>query len=109
MQNKRILNTDARRKVKRSQDRATRNLSTRGWRHDGLWWHSPYTGTRYLKRDALHVEELRAWAESDSAFLNDKDHSMWVKKLEDDNALVTMDEASKRCRRTQELKRMAVL
>ena len=96
-------------KLNEAKIEATENLVTRGWRHDGLWWYSPYTGTRYLKRDALHVEELRAWSESDSAFLNDKDHSMWVKKVEDDNALITVEEAAAKARHALELRRVARL
>ena len=71
-------------------------LTEAGWGHDGLWWYSPHTGFRYAKKEALAVEELRAWAASDSAILGDKDHSMWVLAEERDNALIDMDELSKR-------------
>ncbi len=72
-------------------------LQDRGWRHDGLWWISPYSHSRYMIREALAVEELRAWGESDSAILGDKNHSMWVLQEEDDCKLTTMDDLSKSC------------
>ena len=81
----------ATKKVKGAQ-----KLEECGWRHDGLWWWSPHTGTRYLIREALAIEELRGWAASESAILGDKDHSMWVLAEERDNALISMEELSKR-------------
>ncbi|SRR6266576_2336842 len=104
-----ILDTEARRKVTAARDRATKRLVARGWKFDGLWWISPYSNKlRYRKREALHVEELREWAEGDSAYLNDKDHSMWVKKEIDDNALISMEELSERCKTRDEIKRRAL-
>jgi len=97
------LDTAARRKNQNAKDRATKRLIDRGWKYDGLWWHSPYTQTRYGKREAMHVEELREWAEGDSAFLNDHDHSMWVKKEIDDNQLISMEELSERSAKRSKL------
>jgi hypothetical protein len=72
-------------------------LQDKGWKHDGLWWISPYSQHRYMLKEALAVEELRVWGVSDSAILGDKNHSMWVLKEIDDNALTTMDDLSKTC------------
>ena len=73
----------------------TDKLVKAGWKHDGLWWYSPYTKFRYAKAEALAVEELRRWATCGSAILEDKEHSMWVLKEEQDNALITMEDLSK--------------
>ena len=72
-------------------------LQDAGWKHDGLWWLSPYSTHRYMLKEALAVEELRCWGASDSAILGDKEHSMWVLKEIEDNSLTTMDDLSKRC------------
>jgi hypothetical protein len=106
---RKILNTEARQKLAKARDRDTKLLGTRGWIFDGLWWYSPYTGYRYMRREALHVEELRKWGEGDSAFLNDKNHSMWVKAEEDDNRLTTMEEMSAQCKQRDALKRRALI
>jgi hypothetical protein len=103
---KKILETEARRKITEARDKATKRLVVRGWRHDGLWWYSPYTACRYLKREALYVEELREWAEGDSAFLGDKNHSMWVKAEEDDNAILSVEEASRKCQIDIEVRKL---
>lgn len=50
-----------------------------------------------MLKEALAIEELRRWGASDSAILGDKEHSMWVLKEQDDNALTTMEDLSKRC------------
>ena len=97
----------ARHRVRQCNDKQTRNLIDKGWRHDGLWWFSPYTQLRYSKKEAVHIEELRSWAEGDSAFLNDHNHSMWVKKEEDDNALTTMEEAAKKSQDAQAMRELA--
>lgn len=102
-----ILNTESRQKAKLARDRATQRLNDRGWKHDGLWWISPYTKLRYDRREALSVEEIRSWGESESAFLNDKDHSMWVKKEIDDNKLISMEELADKSRKSAELKKLA--
>jgi hypothetical protein len=94
MKPRKILNTAARQKLAKARARDTKLLADRGWTFDGLWFYSPYTGNRYMRREALHIEELRKWGESDSAFLNDKDHSMWVKKQEEDYALVSFEKLS---------------
>ena len=74
----------------------TEKLLELGWKHDGLWFISPHTGYRYGKKEALAVEELRKWAACDSAILGDKDHSMWVLAEQRDNALIDMEELSRR-------------
>jgi hypothetical protein len=101
---KQILNTEARQKLARARERDTKLLNDRGWKYDGLWWYSPYTDNRYMRREALHIEELRAWGEGDSAFLNDKDHSMWVKKEQEDNKLLTFEELAEQARLRAEAK-----
>jgi hypothetical protein len=83
-------------KMSTKQVKQAKRLEERGWKHDGLWWWSPYTGTRYLVKEALAIEELRGWAASESAILGDKDHSMWVLAEQRDNALISMEELSKR-------------
>src|SRR5256885_16938642 len=104
-----ILDTAARRKITAAKDRATKRLIDRGWKFDGLWWTSPYSNKlRYHKREALNVEELREWAEGDSAYLNDKDHSMWVKKEIDDNALISMDELAEKWKAKDQVKNLAL-
>jgi len=70
-----------------------------GWQHDGLWWISPHSGQRYMRKEALDIEDLRKWGNSESAILGDKDHSMWVLAEERDNALTTMEELSKACQK----------
>lgn len=104
---RRILNTEARQKAARARDRANQRLLDAGWKHDGLWWISPHTSLRYAKREALSIEEIRSWGDGDSAFLNDKDHSMWVKKELDDNALISMEELAERSRRSAEVRKIA--
>jgi hypothetical protein len=104
---RRILNTVARQKLARARDRDTKLLKDRGWTYDGLWHYSPYTGNRYMRREALHIEELRAWGEGDSAFLNDKDHSMWVKKEQEDNKLLTFEELAEQAALRAEAKQEA--
>ncbi len=59
-------------------------LLSRGWKFDGLWYHSPYTGIRYHKVEALYVEEIRVWAKKSICFLGDKDHSTWAMQREKD-------------------------
>ncbi len=59
-------------------------LLKKGWKHDGLWWHSPYTGIRYHKTEALYVEEIRLWAKKSTAYLGDQDHSTWSIQREKD-------------------------
>jgi hypothetical protein len=81
-------------------------LDAKGWRHDGLWWHSPYSSHRYMIREAVSVEELRAWGASESAFLKDRNHSMWVKKEEEDYALVSQEEAADMARQEQHVKQL---
>jgi len=105
---RKILNTAARQKLARARDRDTKLLKERGWRYDGLWWYSPYTKNRYMRREALHVEELRKWGEGDSAFLNDKDHSMWVQKEIEDNKLISFEELSDQASKRAELKKQAI-
>jgi hypothetical protein len=63
---------------------------------------------RYSKREALSIEELRAWGESDSAFLKDKDHSMWVKKEMDDNKLISFGQLASASKRRQLVKKAAI-
>lgn len=86
------------------QAKKAEKLEGLGWTHDGLWWWSPHTGTRYLLREALSIEELRGWAASESAILGDKDHSMWVLAEQRDNALITMEELSKRSHKRKVLR-----
>lgn len=106
---KKLLDTEARRKITNARDRATKRLVDHGWKFDGLWWHSPYGNLlRYSRREAVCVEELREWAEGDSAFLGDKDHSMWVKAEEDSNRLLTWEELEEQSKRRNELKKLAL-
>jgi hypothetical protein len=105
---KKILNTDARRKAHKSKERAVSNLHARGWSFDGLWWTSPYTKLRYAKREAIDIEELRAWAEGESAFLLGKSHSMWVKKEMEDNRLISWEELVHRNKQAKLVKQAAI-
>lgn len=101
-----ILNTKTRKKFRSSRDKAKQNLVDKGWRYDGLWWCSPYTNTRYMLSDAISVEELRKWSGSDSAFLGDRQHSMWTIRQELDYALTTPEEHAEDCRKRQEIKKL---
>lgn len=62
-------------------------LLEKGWRFDGLWYHSPHTGIRYHKTEALYIEEIRAWAKKSNCFLGDKDHSTWAMQREKDYSI----------------------
>lgn len=44
--------------------RRVNHLDTLGWRIEGGWWMSPYTGTRFTLQTALDVEDLRGTFES---------------------------------------------
>jgi hypothetical protein len=101
------LNTNHRKKLAKAKDRSTQMLQEKGWKHDGLWWHSPYSNMRYMRREALHVEELRKWGDGESAFLLDKNHSMWVKAEEEEYALTTMEKAAEECNQRAMLKKLA--
>ncbi len=106
---RKILNTEARQKLARARDRDTKLLEDRGWKHDGGPWHiSPYTSLRYYRREALHVEELRAWGESESAFLYDKNHSIWVKEEAEDNKLISFEELEEKSKQRALEKKEAI-
>jgi hypothetical protein len=103
---KEIKDTDFRTKCRNAKDRHRQNLIDKGWVFDGLWYTSPYTELRYSRREAIHVEELREWADGDSAFLKDREHSMWRKKEEEDNRVMTFEEAVENARKAQEIKKL---
>lgn len=103
------LNTPTRNRKSENSDKATKNLIDKGWTTDSLWWYSPYSGLRFLRQDAVAVEELRAWGASDSAFLNDHDHSMWSMARDRENALVNMDDLSGMAIKRDALKKLASL
>jgi hypothetical protein len=105
---RKVLNTTTRQKLAKARDRDTKMLGARGWTFDGLWWYSPYTANRYMRREALHIEELRKWGSGDSAFLNDKNHSMWVNKELEDNKLITFEELAKESKRRAAEKQLAL-
>ena len=52
--------TDRQKTVKKSKADQKQNLLDKGWTHDGVWYHSPYTGVRYTLQAAMDVEYLRA-------------------------------------------------
>jgi hypothetical protein len=105
---RRALNTETRKKLAKARDRDTKLLSDKGWTYDGLWFWSPYTGNRYMRREALHIEELRKWGSGDSAFLNDKNHSMWVNKELEDNKLITFEQLAKESQRRRHERQRAI-
>jgi hypothetical protein len=105
---RKVLNTATRKKLAKARDRDTKLLHAHGWTYDGLWWYSPYTSNRYMRREALHIEELRKWGSGDSAFLNDKNHSMWVNKELEDNKLITFEELAKESQRRKAEKQLAL-
>jgi hypothetical protein len=100
----RKLITANRRKIQKARSRQRQNLINKGWKYDGLWWHSPCSPCRYTIREATHIEELRKWASGESAFLKDHDHAVWVKKQEEDNKLISFEELSAKSKERQALK-----
>ena len=75
------------------KDKKQTLLRDKGWTHDGIWWHSPYTGIRYTQSLALDVEDLREWAQQETAYLMDKGHAMWALEENIDNRTLTQDES----------------
>jgi hypothetical protein len=86
--------TQLRKDVARKAIRSGKNLVAKGWKYDGLWWTSPYTGIRYPKLIATYIEELRDWGESGSAYLEDKYHSVWAIEEAEANKIVSWEDLS---------------
>ncbi len=89
---KKARSTKFRKSCVDKQKRQVPLLVRKGWKHDGLWWHSPYTGIRYHKTEALYVEELRLWASKSTSYLEDKDHSTWSMQREEEYRILTPEE-----------------